>query len=1657
MNNDSATAATLRELLASARAGLPLPQVLALGTKIAAALAELHRTGKLHLGVRPEAVGHDAARERVWLIDEPAGVPVTSAGRLVYAAPEQTGRVTRASDHRSDLYALGVVLYEALTGAPPFRSDDALELMHAHIARTPIAPIDVATGVPLPVSDIVMKLLAKMPEERYQSAAGLIEDLASCARVWAEHRRIDPFPLGRADIGERPTILPKLYGREAEVGVLQQAFERACRADAARPSMLLVAGYAGIGKTALIHELYKPIVRRRGYFVSGKFDQVVRSIPFGALIQAFRALVQQLLTESEARLDAWRAMLAQALGANGGVLAEVIPEIEFIIGKQAAPVPLGSTEALNRFQRVIQNFVAAVAQPAQPLVLFLDDLHWADAATLSLLEPLLTSPEIRGLLLVGACRETELDGTHRLTRALAALDAAGIGVQRVALTNLRLADLAALVRDTLHGDTADALPLAQLVLEKTGGNPFFVIQFLKTLERDAHFRYDAAQARWTYRIDAIARAPLADDVVELMTRNIQRLTSTSQYALTLAACIGNRFDERTLALISEQPRAAVASDLEQAVAEGLIVPVIQADDDAQDRAAEYAFLHDRVQQAAYALIPEARKTMLHLTIGRLLHARATPQQAEQRLFDTVHHLNLGRSLIAAADECLDVARLDLAAGQRAKSSTAHDAALEYFRCGLELLDASHWKSDYDLCFALHLEAAESEYLCGHFDAAQQQFETLLQHAATPIDQARVYRLRSVQYENMSRYGDALASTRAGLALVGVSFPESAEGKERALDAEIEHIAALLGARAVGSLVELSPMTEPTVRIVMNMLTDIWASAFILGDPTLARLISATMVRLSLVHGNVEESAYGYVTHAITVGPVRGNYRLAYEFGTLALAVNARFDDSRRRAKIYQQFHAHVNLWCRPMATCMPYAREACRSGLESGDFLYAAYGAATETWSAIIATEDLAAFVREYEPSVALVETLKNQGFADSVKIILNWARALQGRTSAPLALSDAAIDEHEYLRRYQDNPFFATFHSVARLHLCCLLGTPAHALDAARVAGQTVHRVPGTVWPVIYEFWNGIALAGAFDAMPDDERGAALAQIVAARASFELLAESCAENFRVPALLLGAEIERLEGRARAGLALAEQAAEYAARPGLLQHRALAHEVCARLRLACGEPQIAALFIARSRACYAQWGASAKVEQIDRAYAALLGAETAHDGEPMQAVPVTAAPRTDDAGGGLDLYSVMKAAQAIAGEVELDRLLAELMRIAIENAGAQRGCLVLERDGTSVVYATDAQRSMLPAVALAESPSLPLGLVNYVRRTGESVVLGDAPVDDRYGSDPYIVLHRPRSVMGVAVQRQGRLVGVLYLENRQLAGVFTQERIRIVRTLATDAAIALENARLIEGLKREVGERSAAQQQLGAALAQVQRLKDDLEAENTYLRSELIANVSHDLRTPLVSLRGYLELLATKGDELPRATQRGYLDIALRQSEHLATLIDELFELAKLDFKGLQLNRERFPFVELVFDVVQKFQLAADRERVSLHVDAPESVPLLDADLSLIERVLDNLIGNALQHTPGGGSVSVSVRCAGDRLVACVQDTGKGIASTDLPHIFDRFYRAEQSGRRAAGGAGLGLAIARRIVELHGGTITVDSEAMRGSRFSFSLPLGEAD
>ncbi|MGH8070824.1 MAG: sigma 54-interacting transcriptional regulator [Candidatus Entotheonellia bacterium] len=1391
---------------------LDLDAFFKLAIQLATLLAELHRQEIIHKHLNPCSILIHPTTGEVCLADfslasravseTPTSSPLAlMPSTLAYLSPEQTGRMNRAVDYRTDFYSLGIIFYELLTGSSPFRCDDVLELIHCHIAKRPTPPREVAARIPEPLSWIVMKLLAKTAEERYQSALGLRADLEHCARQWAAQGDIAPFPLGQQDISDRFIVPQHLYGREQQLAELQRAFEQTCQGQSA---CLLVTGYAGIGKTTLIQELYKPLVRQRGYFIAGKFDQLARNIPYHAFIQAFRQLVQRLLAEGEERLHVWRAQLAAALGVNSGVLVEVLPEIELILGRQSPAPPLGPPEAQNRFIMVFQNFLSALATPEHPLVVFLDDLQWVDAATLSLLPPLLTNPDLRCLFLIGAYRDNEVSADHPLRKTQAALAEAGAQLYHITLPPLALEDLTDLVQESLHGDLADSRPLAELLKRKTDGNPFFVIQFLKTLHQEGFITFDYARRRWTYDMAAIAKAAITDNVVDLMSRKIQRLGPRTQRAVSLAACVGNRFDLHTLAIVSAQTPEAAAADLQPATDEGLLLPA--ADTAAVVAAATYTFLHDRVQQAAYAQIADAHKRPVHFQVGRLLLAQWDRAGAPEQVFDIVRHLNFASALLTDDMEHLALAQLNVIAGQRAKSSTAYQAALMYFEAGIDLLTEAHWDVDYALLFTLQLETAECEYLSGRFVQAERTFDWLLDRAQTPLDKAKIYALKILQYEHMSRYTEAIRTGREGLALFGLSFPDLPEAKQAALDAELTAIQTLQGERTVEALIELPTMQDAEVHAAMTLLSTLHTSCFLSGDKPLTLLNIATMVRLSLTHGNVEESAYAYVLHAaMLLGPVQADYRSAYEFGLLALRLNERLYNPAVRAKVCMMFAWAVSLWRMPLEASFPYTHEAFRLGHDTGLFVDASWALFNEIWFALLTSRDLAVFDKTYLPHVDYSERIKMHHIADAKRVLLQWGRALQGLTEHPLSFTDATFDEAVYCRTYQGQRLFEMFYIVAKLALLYIFEAYREAHEAAWQAEAIIRQdFSGTIWDEIRTFYHALTLSALYaDATPEEQHATAV-QLDALSRRLQWWAENSPQNFQAQHLLVSAEIARVHRQSADAIGLYEAAIEAATAHERQRERALANELYARFWRQRGQQRIAAALMAEARWGYAQWGAAAKVEHLEYTYPDLLHTH-ADAGLRWQTEAVTAP---------LDISTVMKAARAITSELVLEDFLRELVRIAIENAGAQRGVFLQEQDGRLVVAAEGAVEAgainIVGSKPVASDAPLSLAVISYVRQTGESVVVGNALADERFANDPYVVSTKSRSILCVPIIQHGKLGGILYLENNLAPDAFTADRIEMLRILSAQAAISLENAKLYEAMKAEVVERRRAEEMLRA-------------------------------------------------------------------------------------------------------------------------------------------------------------------------------------------------------------------------------------------------------
>jgi len=1447
---------------------------------LARTLESIHRRGVIHKDIKPHNIVVNEETQEVKLIDfgiasrlaqevQRGASPASLEGTLAYMSPEQTGRMNRAIDHRSDLYSLGVTLYELLTGALPFVTTDPLDLIQRHLAEAPVPPHDRAPEVPRAVSNIVMKLLAKEAEDRYQRAAGLEADLEECLSRWEREGQVAPFPLGQRDFDDALRIPQRLYGREAELAVITAAWDRACEG---RAGLVLVSGSAGAGKSALVHELDRAITSRRGLFSTGKFSQLSQSAPYAPLAQALGDLARQLLAEREEALARWTTRLQAALGPDAQVMIDLVPELGRILGPQPAALELGPAEAQNRFHLLFQNLLRAFTAEQRPLVIFLDDLQWADPASLKLLQVLLSDPELGYLLVVGAYRSGEVDAGHPMRLAVGEIRKSGAAVHEVALGPLGLADVAQLSADALGCERERALPLAKALHRATQGNPFFVGQLLDRLHQEKAIWFDEASGAFAWDLARVEAASVTDDVIAFMADRLRRLAPETQRLLELAACIGYRFDLATLASVSERTPAAAAADLWEALAQGLVVPmdpeyrflhdaVDQDDGGAAPAAAfevSYRFLHDQVQQAAYSLREGTSRQEAHLRIGRLLLERHGGRPGDEALHDVVAHLNLGAALITDPRERIELSRLNLAAGRKARASAAHQAAAGYLRTGMSLLARrpAIWDEDHALAWALHEERATCEHLTGHPEEAERLFDVLLVRARSPREQAHVHHLRVVLYMSMGRIGDAVVVGLRALALLGVDLPEAEEDRRAAVDAELAQTEALLGGRRPEALLDLPPLEAPDGEVVLALFTSLFIPAFIVS-PTLFTLVAARHVNLSLRHGHADASPHGYMAYGFILASFRGRYREAYEFGQLALDLNARRGNVDLDCRLNAMFGDYMH-YRRPLRDGLACAARAYHAGLRSGDFIHLSYACTQAIVIRLALGDDLDEVREELGRYQALMQRIDISSSSAVQAIAEQMIANLTGQTRGRGTLSHDGFDEEGFVDGLTKAglAFVAFRYHVVKLQLLYLHGDYKGALAMAALGEATAATSVGQWLTTELPFYTCLTLAALYPEAPRDEQRRYAAVLAEHQAKIAAWAESCPDNFRHKHLLVQAEAARIAGRDVEAMELYDQAIEAAGQSGFVRDEALANELSAKFRLSQGRTRMARTFMVEAHHGYLRWGATAKAENLAAEHPDLLApAAEKPEGLRVQAtITSTLTVRLD--GQLLDVSAVIRAAQAISGEIVLDKVLERLLRVAVESTGAQRGALILERDGRLLLEASmDAPLEPVTvgrSIPLEACADLPVTVVQHAARAGEPVVLRDAASAEgkSFAGDPYLIARGPRSLLCLALAHHGRQTGILYLENRDVRGAFTRVRVELCGLLAAQAAIAIDNALLYARLGEATAQLRQSNEHLEDEVARrTTELRSEL-AERRRVEEELLAQAERvlELSTPLVPI-----------------------------------------------------------------------------------------------------------------------------------------------------------------------------------------------------------------
>ena len=1437
---------------------LSLVEFLELAIQISESVYQIHAANVIHKDINPANIIFNSVTNQLKIIDFGIASALSKEtlildhnqlleGTLGYISPEQTGRMNRSLDYRTDIYSMGVTFYQMLTERLPFESNDPLELIHHHLALEPIAPHLINSQIPLILSQIILKLLAKTAEERYQSVCGLKVDLQKCLNQLQTEEKIEPFELAEQDIADKFLIPEKLYGRAREVDSLLTAFSRIADSKSDRIEIVLVSGYSGIGKSRLVKEIHKPIAKSRGYFISGKFEQYQRNIPYLGIIQAFQGLINQLLTESEDSLERWRSRLIAALGTNSHIIMQVIPSLEMIIGQQsnnsAISINISANEAQNRFNRVFKNFIQVFAQLEHPLVIFLDDLQWADLASIKLLELISISSEKKSLLLIGAYRDNEVNAAHPLQQTINNIHQKNVEISQLSLVELALKDINQLIADTLHCSKTDALPLAELVLQKTSGNPFFINEFLKALYEEELLRFDYQSCKWQWSIAQIQVQKITDNVVNLMAGKIQKLGDRSQQLLQIAACIGNQFDLDTLVLVSELSYIDSVHSLREAIIEGLILPLNDTHQSVcfgieltSDRPAiGYKFVHDRIQQAAHLLISDGNQAEIHQRIGQQLLKSTDSSELEAKIFDIVNQLNFGVERISSQTERNQLAQLNLIASQKAKASTAYSAAFEYAKIGVELLGNESWQSEDRLSLELYQLAIETAFLNGDFPQIEKWAVVIFNHAENLLDKVKVY---EIQIQSLVGQNQRLESIRIGintLKLLGIELPIQASQSDVAL--ALQDFQTILVLYRVDALLELPLMADAIALASINILLSIAAAAYV-ASPELYILVVLQIVKMSIAKGNAQGSTYGYAACGLIFCGLMSQIELGFQFGQLALRLLNRFESQELTAKTLIITNVFINHWKHHLRETLQPLLSCYTIGVETGDFEFAAYGLCLYSHHLYFLGRELGSLEQQISNYETLISQLNQQTTLDWLRIYHQGILNLLGSSQDPCRLIGEIYNADTMQPIHRQTGDRSSLHMLHlnQLILCYLFENYDQAINNASQVAVYKDAAIGLKSSALSCFYDTLARLANYPNLDAANREETMARVVANQEEMKLWADHAPMNYQHQWQLIEAERFRVLAQVVEAMEAYDLAIAGARENGYIQEEGLANELAAKFYLAQNRITISKAYIKEARYCYLQWGALAKVQHLENRYPEILEIISTDQDISKSSSPQLSSSNLKV----LDLEAVFKSSQAIAREIQLDSLLASLMAILIENAGAKTGYLILPTNLLSIdewrieaiKSVNDKNIAVMQSIPIDQISAdgnfyVPVSLINYVARTQEMVVLNNAAQIGDFQNDPWIEQYQSKSILCMPLLNQGNLTAIVLLENNLATDAFTPQRIEVLNLLSAQAAISIIKARLLKqqdelnkSLQAEIRDRQLAEKERDRLIAIIEASTD---------------------------------------------------------------------------------------------------------------------------------------------------------------------------------------------------------------------------------------------
>ncbi|WP_404454797.1 AAA family ATPase [Oceanobacillus kapialis] len=1618
---------------------LPVKEFLTLAARIAAAVASLHHVHITHKMLHPahllltekEAIKVTGFEQATFLSTEIQQLnesPYQLRNKVAYMSPEQTGKMNRPLDYRTDLYTLGVIFYEMITGKLPFETSSPAEMVYAHLAKVPTAPKELDPTIPAPISDLIMLLLAKSPSDRYQNTSILQTDLENCLQAWNQHGEIpDSTNLRQDDHAysyERPL---KLYGREAAIGQLTEGIAQVNRG---KRGMIFITGPSGAGKTALVQELQKTLVRERGYMTTGKFVKLQKEVPYAPIIQAFQGLIRQILSEGQERTQEWKEKLENGIGSYGGVIANFIPEVEWLIGPQESPADLTPEGMHNRFRQAIRQFVGVFARADHPLILFIDDLQWADQATLDLLQHVLL--HTNHLLLIGAFRDNEVYAGHPLYAVMKMLNENNLLITKIPVQPLEGPHVNKWINDVLNGENAAKTSIVELVLRITKGNPFYIEQLLKSLHRDRIITYKKEQGGWGVDVERLKQLPEMDSMISLTSQDVQRLPQDTIDMLQLASCLGNRFDLKLLATISGKTFMGVTDALWPGLEEGFIVPAdpsykwIYPEETAlfHDQPPVYHFIHDKMQQAFYDSMDVKERERNHLKIGLELLHTFSEEERDINIFSIVNHLNPSKALLPA-HKFSELAEWNWLAGEKALRRAAPEAAFHYYLSALKLLPANKWRLDaHPLTYRNMLGLGEAAYLTKQFEQAEEIFDEILANVEAVKDKLRVYNLKITLYTHVHQVEKATAAGLEGLRLVGWSFKENPTKLDIAKEYMLTRVALLKNRKK--DLLNLPKVEDGDALYKLRTLINTNAPTYHVNQ-NLATVLMLRALRLSLSFGDMNITALVFNNYALTMSAGFKDYDTSFKFGKLAISHVEKFQENSLKARVYFVFGTFINHWKQHIRYNLDYLQRSQQLCLESGNLHLAGASGMFICLIHFMRGDRLSDVKQVIEGQVHFAKQNEYPISTTFLGELQEWMNVLLKEEG----------DVHYHHHVTGDDPSATIIHHIVRLQM-------SYILDDQLEAHQILNKLETLVGKTLilinvpdYFYYRALWFV-RFAKENSLSRKSAKAKVTPLLKQLKQWANHSPTNFQHKYTHILAEYQfLLQGPSPQVDILYAEAAEGAMEHGYMQDAAVIYRCTAHYYRERKLHKLATSFMREAYSKFKEWEAFRVAAHLAKTYPDILLSEE-ESAQLMEVQP-------------LDVNMMMEATSILSREVVLAELLKKWLQIVMTHAGAERAYFFLQgEESLSLAASNEVESDPItyePPVPLKTGMEVPTTILNYVQRAGERVVLHDASKDGGYfGGDDFMAKQQVKSVLCLPILQQHRLIGILYLDNRHTAYVFTEEVTRLLTTLASQAAISIENAYLYAKLETKVTERTAQLHTVNKQLL----LANETLAKAEVLRGKMLANISHDLRSPLATINGYVNAILDGIANTPEM-QRDYLQVAKRRLHLLNHLVEDLFDLAQLESGNASFKMEMWPADELFKQLCPQYELEVNRSGLSFRQEmasGEQEWPLVEVDVRRMEQVLTNLVSNAIKHANDGG-INISLSRAHNEVMMTVRDKGTGIAPEDLPYVFDRTY--SKSATIGKKGHGLGLAISKEIINHHNGRIWAESEIEKGSSFHIAL------